>query len=81
MITLFLAVGRLGNRSWKAASGAGSSPIRIGSTSSKKASSTTRVGTVTLVTLKGEDHWLSSEETRIEALESIGAFLATCLAE
>lgn len=31
---------------------------------------------VTLIELKGEDHWLSSSETRLAALEAMGAFLA-----
>jgi dipeptidyl aminopeptidase/acylaminoacyl peptidase len=36
---------------------------------------------VKLVVLKGEDHWLSSSETRLEALEAMGAFLAKYLKE
>lgn len=31
---------------------------------------------VKLITLKGEDHWLSSSETRLLALEAMGEFLA-----
>jgi dipeptidyl aminopeptidase/acylaminoacyl peptidase len=34
---------------------------------------------VKLVQLKGEDHWLSSSETRLVALEAMGEFLAKYL--
>ncbi len=35
--------------------------------------------TVELIQLKGEDHWLSSSETRLAALEAMGEFLAEYL--
>jgi len=34
---------------------------------------------VKLIQLKGEDHWLSSSETRLVALETVGEFLAKYL--
>ena len=34
---------------------------------------------VKLIQLKGEDHWLSSSETRLVALEAMGEFLAKYL--
>lgn len=36
---------------------------------------------VELIPLKGEDHWLSSSETRLAALEAMGAFLAANLTD
>ncbi len=32
-----------------------------------------------MIQLKGEDHWLSSSETRLAALEAMGEFLAEYL--
>ena len=33
---------------------------------------------VELVTLKAEDHWLSRDATRLQALQSAASFLKTC---
>jgi dipeptidyl aminopeptidase/acylaminoacyl peptidase len=33
---------------------------------------------VEMLTLKGEDHWLSSEDTRVQMLTASSRFLKTC---